>query len=59
VLGAPAIFSKASCDGFPTPVSSREPFFAAAEVTEVKTTLVVSFGLPSSLEKNYLSSRTA
>jgi hypothetical protein len=59
VLGAPTIFSRASCDEFPTTVSSCEPFFAAAEVVEGRTTVVVSFGLSSSLKKNHLSLRTA
>jgi hypothetical protein len=59
VLGAPTIFSMASYDGFPTTVSSCEPFFAAAEVAKGRTTMVVSFGLSSSLKKNHLSSRTA
>jgi hypothetical protein len=53
------IFSRASCDGFPTTVSSCEPFFAAAEVTKGRTTVVVSFSLSSSLKKNHPSSRTA
>jgi hypothetical protein len=58
MLGAPTIFSRASRDGFPTIVSSSEPFFAAVEVAEGRTTVVVSFGLSSSLKKNHLSSRT-
>jgi hypothetical protein len=58
VLGAPIIFSRASCDGFPTIVSSCEPFFAAAKVVEGRTTVVVPFILSSSLKKNHLSSRT-
>jgi hypothetical protein len=51
VLGAPTIFSRASCDGFPTKVSPREPFFAIAEVVEGGTIVVVPFGLSSSLKK--------
>jgi hypothetical protein len=51
VLGALTIFSRASYDGFPTTVSSCEPFFAAAEVVEGRTTVVVPFGISSSVKK--------
>jgi hypothetical protein len=46
-----------SCDGLSTTVSSRESFFGAARVVEGRITMVVFFGLSSSLEENHLSSR--
>jgi hypothetical protein len=51
MIGAPIIFSRASCDGVSTIVSSYEPFFATSEVVEGRTTIVVSFDLSSSLNK--------
>jgi hypothetical protein len=59
VLGALTIFSRASCDEFPITVSSCEPFFAAAEVADGRTKVVVSFGLSSSMKEKHMSSRTA
>jgi hypothetical protein len=47
-----------SYDGLSTTVSSYELFFGAVGVVEGRTTMVAFFGLSSSLEENYSSSRT-
>jgi hypothetical protein len=54
----PTIFSRMSCDGLSTTVSSYELFFRAVGFVEGRTTVVAFFGLSSSLEENYSSSRT-
>jgi hypothetical protein len=46
-----------SCDGLSTTVPSCELFFGAVGVVEGRTTVVVFFGLSSSLEENHSSSR--
>jgi hypothetical protein len=51
MIGAPIIFSRVSCDGVSTIISSHEPFFATTEVIEGRTTIVVSFDLSLSLNK--------
>jgi hypothetical protein len=51
----PTTFSRMSCDGLSTTVSSCEIFFGAVVVVEGRTTLVDFFGLSSSLEENHLS----
>jgi hypothetical protein len=46
-----------SCDGFFTIVSSRETLTRAVQVVEGRTTVVVFFGLSSSLKEKHLTSR--
>jgi hypothetical protein len=58
VGGAPTIFSRMSCDGFPTIVSSQETPTGVEEVVKGRTTVVIFFDLSSSLKEKHLSSRT-